>query len=255
TPSNFGVRGEEPTHPELLDFLAARFIDSGWSIKAMHRLILSSKTYQLASAYDDGNGAKDPRNRWYWQFDRRRLDAEAIPDSLLGVCGNLDRSRPGPHPFPPIEKWTWTQHNPFKDMYTTNHRSVYLMTQRFQRHPYLALFDGPDTNTTTELRATSTVPTQALFLMNNAFMKELAEGLAQRLVKAELSPRKRIELAHRLAYARTATSLECEEGQKYLDSYLRALAANGTPAERLQLEAWTSFARILLCANEFVYLD
>jgi hypothetical protein len=251
TPSNFGLRGDEPTHPAMLDYLAARFVASGWSVKAMHRLILSSKTYQLASAHDDASAAKDPGNRWYWRADRRRLDAEAIRDALLAVSGNLDRTRPGPHPFPPIDKWTWTQHVPFKDVYPTNHRSVYLMTQRFQRHPFLALFDGPDTNTTTEQRRNSTVPLQALFLMNNPFVKEQAEGFARRVVRQSELPDVRLELAFQSACGRNPTSLERERGARYITQY----QANTRSAGPSEVEAWTSYARILLCANEFLYLD
>jgi hypothetical protein len=255
TPSNFGLRGEPPTHPELLDYLAGRFVESGWSIKAMHRLILTSKTYQLASAEDEGNVAKDPANRWYWRYDRRRLDAEAIRDALLAVSGRLDRSRPGPHPFPPIDKWTWTQHNPFKDVYPTNHRSVYLMTQRFQRHPFLALFDGPDTNTTTEHRASSTVPLQALYLMNNPFVKAQAEDFARRLLAECSDPGERIKLAHRLAWSRPPNPVECRTGLGFLARYFNELTKNAVSPEQAERESWTSFVRVLLTANEFFYLD
>src|SRR5262249_23037668 len=152
--------------------------------KALHRDILLSKAYQLASSHDDANAAKDPGNRRYWRYDRRRLDAEAIRDAMLMISGKLDLKRPGGHPFPPIETWGWTQHNPFKAAYASSHRSVYLMTQRIQRHPYLGLFDGADTNTSTEQRGTSTVPQQALFLMNNPWVKGQAEGFARRLTAA-----------------------------------------------------------------------
>jgi hypothetical protein len=255
TPSNFGTRGEPPTHPELLDWLAARFIESGWSVKAMHRLILSSKTYQLSGAADTDDAARDPGNRWYWRHDRRRLDAEAIRDALLTVGGGLDLARPGPHPFPPIERWGWTQHNPFKEVYPSRHRSVYLMTQRFQRHPFLALFDGPDTNTTTDRRPTSTVPQQALFLMNNPFVTEQARGFARRLLVAAPEQSRQIELAHTWAWSRPPRPSEQELGRRYLDTYYRELARVGVTGAEAELEAWTSYCRVLLCANEFVYLD
>src|SRR5262249_34930358 len=146
--------------------------------------MLLSKTYRLSSVWDEDDAAKDPGNRWYWKFDRRRLEAEPIRDSLLALSGRLDVSRPGSHPFPSIDQWRWTQHAPFKDVYPSDHRSVYLMTQRLQRHPFLALFDGPDTNTSTDVRTSSTVPLQALFLMNNPFVIEQAEGFARRLLAA-----------------------------------------------------------------------
>ena len=103
-------------------------------------------------------------------FSRRRLDAEEIRDSLLLLGGNLDRSFGGPHPFPPVQTWGFTQHAPFSAVYDTNRRSVYLMTQRIRRHPFLALFDGPDGNVSTAHRDSTTVPTQSLFLMNDPFV-------------------------------------------------------------------------------------
>ena len=150
TPSNFGLRGDPPTHPELLDWLAARFVAAGWSIKTIHREILLSQTYQLSSDLDPHDAALDPDDRWLWRFPRQRLDAESIRDAMLAVAGNLDENRPGLHPFPPIETWHWTQHDAFKAVYPSNHAAVYLMTQRLVKHPYLAIFDGPDTNVSTE---------------------------------------------------------------------------------------------------------
>jgi hypothetical protein len=260
TPSNFGVRGDPPTHPELLDWLAAHLVDSGWSIKALHRVILLSKTYQLSSSIliphpSSLNPENDPANRWYGHYDRRRLDAEAIRDALLAVSGTLDRKRPGPHPFPAIDHWTWTQHQPFKEVYPSRQRSAYLMTQRFQRHPYLGLFDGPDTNTTTEQRTTSTVPQQALFLMNDPFMVEQAHGFARRLLAFSKDPRQRIDRAHQLAWSRPAKPIEVERAVHYLEVYQTELAHLGVSPEQQELEAWTSYARVLLSANEFVYLD
>jgi hypothetical protein len=248
TPSNFGLRGELPTHPELLDWLATEFVRRGWSIKAMHRLIVLSKTYQLATG-DDIPG-RDPGNVCYSHADRRRLDAEAIRDALLSVAGHLDTTRPGPHPFPPISAWSWTQHAPFKDVYPSNHRTVYLMTQRLQRHPFLALFDGPDTNTTTDHRESSTVPLQALFLLNNPFVHEQARGLARRMMAAAPEDADRIDFGYEVAWGRPADGGEIERARAYLRLY-QETARPGTPP----IEAWASLAHVLLAANEFIYLD
>jgi len=255
TSSNFGTSGEPPTHPELLDWLAQRFVEAGWSVKAIHRLILMSKTYQLASTVDAATATHDPSNRWHARFDRRRLDAEAIRDALLAVAGSLDLSRPGPHPFPPIAAWTWTQHNPFKAVYPSKYRSVYLMTQRIQRHPYLALFDGPDPNVSTDVRTSATVPLQALYSMNNAFVTEQAAEFARRLSGSGLGPADRIDLAHQLAYARPSRPEEIDRGAAYIEAYQQELIRSGVTAAEAQLEAWTSYARVLLTANEFVYVD
>jgi hypothetical protein len=255
TPSNLGARGELPTHPELLDYLADRFVRSGWSIKALHREILLSKTYRLASTADPANSATDPGNRWFWRHDRLRLDAEETRDALLSVAGRLDLHRPGPHPFPPPEQWTWTQHNAFKEVYASTHRSVYVMTQRLQRHPILGLFDFPDTNTSTDRRTSSTVPPQALFLMNNPFVTEQAEAFARRVTAEAPDPDRWVERAVRLAWGRPATSAERERAVRYLDACCARLAEVGVPVERRDLEARTSYARVLFCSNEFVYLE
>src|SRR5207253_5117609 len=140
--------------------------------------------------------AEDPANRWLGRFSRRRLDAEALRDAMLSVSGRLELKRPGAHPFPPIQNWNWTQHNPFNDVYPSNHRSVYLMTQRIQKHPFLALFDGPDTNTTTEKRGSSTVPLQALFWMNSPLLRDLSGSFAARLRTAAADDPARIRLAY-----------------------------------------------------------
>jgi hypothetical protein len=246
TPSNFGVRGERPTHPELLDWLAARFVARGWSIKAMHREIMLSETYQLASDDDPRGSTIDPDDRWFWRFPRRRLDAEAIRDAMLVVSGRLDPARPGRHPFPPIEDWHWTQHDAFKAVYPSDHRSVYLMTQRLVRHPFLALFDGPDTNTTTDVRGRSTVPLQALFFLNNPFVLECAEELAGRMIAARDEPGDRIARGYELAWGRPPAADERARAIRFVRE------ASAAASER---EAWIGLARVLLTANEFLYID
>ncbi len=133
TPNDFGKQGKPPTHPELLDYLASQFIEDGWSIKAMHRRLMLSRTYRLAarqtlsqdSELDQSPAKLDPNNDWLSAFDRRRLDAEALRDTLLVLSGSLDLSPAGAHPFPPQHTWKFTQHNPFKAEYASNHRSVF----------------------------------------------------------------------------------------------------------------------------------
>jgi hypothetical protein len=255
TPSNFGLRGDGPSHPELLDYLAARFVESGWSIKALHRLILRSRTYQLASDWDEANAEKDQSNRYYWHYDRRRLDAEAIRDAMMLLAGTLDLRRPGPHPFPSIDQWNWTQHSPFKAVYESNHRSVYLMTQRIQRHPYLSLFDAPDANTSTEVRTSATVPLQALYLMNNPFVQKQAAAFANRLMAEAGDEEERVKRAIEQAYSRLPTAAERRKALDYLRRHRAESLAVSAPQEEVEGEAWTSYVRALLTANEFVYVD
>jgi hypothetical protein len=247
TPNNFGRRGDPPSHPELLDYLAARFIESGWSIKAMHRLILTSATYQLSSEDNESNGERDPANRYCWRFDRHRLEAEAIRDSMLFASGALNLQPAGEQPFPSAEKWNWTQHNPFKEIYATKHRSVYLMTPRFQRHPFLALFDGPDTNTSTEERRASIVPQQALYALNNPFVDEQAHLLARRILSFSTDRGPRLRYACHLTWSRDPTASEIERFTNFIES--------AHPLASSDEEAWTGLARVLLTANEFLYVD
>ena len=255
TPSNFGLRGAAPTHPELLDWLAARFVTDGWSLKRLHRLILSSQTYQMASGYDAECAAHDAENGTYWRFERRRLDAEALRDAWLATSGRLNLARPGAHPFPPIRDWGWSQHQPFKAAYESNHRTVYLMTQRLQRHPYLALFDGPDTNHTTDVRTVSTVPLQALFALNNPWLTEQAAAFAVRLESAASDTVGRISVAYELAFARPPEQDEVSTAQAFLEKCAAELVRAGAMPETAEHERWQSLARLLLCANEFVYVD
>jgi hypothetical protein len=255
TPNNFGKQGRAPTHPELLDYLADRFVAGGWSVKVMHKMILLSRTYQLSSTEDAGDRALDPGDENLWRFDRRRLDAEAIRDSLLVVSGALDRTISGSHPFPPANTWNFTQHAPFQAVYETNHRSIYLMTQRQCRQPFLALFDGADANASTAERSTTTVPTQALYFLNDPFVHDQADRFAARLLGAKADDGARIDLAHRIAYGRPATMGEMHAAEAFLRKYVQGLKEAGVPAEKQAAAAWASYARVLFAANEFIYVD
>ena len=258
TENDFGLRGRSPTHPELLDWLATKFVESGWSVKAMHRLIMLSQTYQLAGDVDPTALAADPGNELLWRFSRRRLDAESIRDAMLAVAGTLDRApvaAAGPHPFPAPPDWGFTQHNPFAAVYETNRRSVYLMVQRQKRHPYLALFDGADANASTARRPVTTVPTQALFMMNSPFVHEQASKFAARLLAEAPDVTQRIALAYRTAFGREPTAEETGKATAFLDQYRQHLAASGVGAAEHDAQAWAALARTLLVSNEFVFVD
>lgn len=255
TPSNFGRRGAPPTHPELLDYLADTFVRSGWSVKAMHRLILNSATWQQACVESGPVVAADPGNLRYARFDRRRLDAESLRDSILAIAGTLNTNRPGPHPFPPIEDWHWTQHNPFKTFYESSARSVYLMRQRLQRHPYLGLFDAPDANTSTDVRTTATVPLQALYFLNSSFLKEAARDWARRLTGSTRPAEAGLALAIEQAWGRRPRPGEVKRGQEFLEEYRQAAQDAGLGSAEAEAEAWASYARVMFSSNEFIYVD
>ncbi|WP_437193796.1 DUF1553 domain-containing protein [Planctomicrobium sp. SH527] len=251
TPNDFGVRGEAPSHPELLDYLAMQFQENGWSVKALHREILQSRAYQLASTMNDEAYLTDPGNQWLWRYSRRRLDAESIRDSLLFISKELDLTPGGAHPFPAVESWRFSQHNPFDAVYASNKRSVYLMTQRIKRHPFLALFDGADPNATTAQRVATTTPLQALFLMNDAFTHERTQAAAKRMLAERPTDRERIQFLYEAAYSRSPTPEEINDLEAFLKSYSERLAGN--PDREVQ--SWAASLRVILSSNEFLYVD
>jgi hypothetical protein len=246
TPDDFGSRGEAPSHPELLDYLATRFIESGWSVKKLHRLIMLTRVYQEASGDSAANTLKDSKNAYLWKFNRRRLDAEEIRDSLLAVSGNLDPAPGGEQPFPAETSWHFTQHKPFmgaEDQFATNKRSVYLMQQRIRKQPFLELFDGADPNAETGTRPLTTTALQALYAMNDPFFHAQAAALAARVKAAGQSESVRSRYAFRLLYGRAPALDEIQDMHKFL--------AEAGPEE----QSWPALMRVLLASNEFLTLD
>ncbi|MCC7422282.1 MAG: PSD1 domain-containing protein [Planctomycetaceae bacterium] len=255
TPNDFGTRGQAPTHPALLDYLAARFMESGWSIKSMHRLILLSQTWQLAGTEIAESRRLDPNNELYWRFNRLRLDAESIRDSLLFVSGALDETPPEPHPFPPQHTWGWSQHNPFVANYETRRRSVYLMQQRLRRNAYLALFDGADPSSSTGVRLLSTTPLQALFAMNDPLAHSTSTKFAERIIAAAADDAGRITFAWQAAFGRSPEDEEQKQTLAFFQKYRDKLTALKTPANEVDLKVWSALARSLMSANEFLFVD
>ena len=251
TPNDFGRQGRPPSHPELLDWLATRFRESGGSTKALHRLILLSRTYRQSSLRSPAALEHDPANELLGAFPRRRLDAEALRDTLLHLGGALDLTPAGSHPFPLEHEWKFTQHHPFRAVYDSHRRSVYLMTQRIQRHPFLATFDGADPSASTAARLTSTTPVQALFLLNDPLVHEQAARFGRRIVQSGGTTRARIDAAYRSALGRLPTPDEVTLAGQFLEA-TRARSGSSQPDDPA---VWESLARALFRLNEFVYLD
>ena len=244
TASNFGVLGERPSHPELLDWLARRFVASGWSIKALHREIMLSATYQESSRFDSQGVAKDPGNILLWRTNRRRLDVEAWRDAMLAVAGRLDPAIGGP--------------SVRLDAPGNRRRTAYAAISRHDLAWMLRLFDFPDPNITSDQRGQTTVPLQQLFVLNSEFMLASARSVAARLLTASATARDdatRIGRAYLLLYGREATARELELGL----AYLRAPEPTATDAPKEQSDAyvsrWERYAQALLAANEFLFLD
>ena len=258
SPNDFGARGEKPSHPELLDYLTARFIEDGWSLKKLHKRILLTRVYQNASGSDEANANKDPNNQFYWRFDRRRLAAEEVRDTLLALSGDLDPTVGGPHPFPPRGSYTFTQHKPFVGdpaLYDTNRRSVYLLQQRFRRHPYLELFDGGDTNSTTPYRSRESTALQSLYFFNDEFLHKRADALAVRIGLAESTPAGRVQASYKLLFGRTPAPAELQAGTKYLTASRAAHDGAGISEDQRNRAALASYMRVLFATNEFFYVD
>lgn len=245
TPNDFGRHGSPPSHPALLDYLANYFVEQNWSIKAMHRLILSSDTYRQAA-----KGAIPPES--FAGFARRRMTAEELRDTLLLASGELDRSPGMGHPFPAEATWGFTQHNPFAAEYESKRRSVYLMRKRNRASRFFALFNGADPNASTPQREVTTVPTQALYFMNDPFFHDCAEKFADLILKASSHPTGRLDTACRVLFARAAR----DEDMKALEDFRSALGAVVGGDERArEVELWKSYARVLLGCNELLYID
>lgn len=235
TASDFGKLGEPPSHPELLDWLAQRFVKDGWSFKKMHRLLVTSMTYRQAATAPAAEMAlkKDPENRLWWRMTTRRLDAEQIRDTILAVTGQLDLTVGGPSVDAKEPR-----------------RSIYTKVLRNKRQPLLDAFDTPEGFTSMAQRNVTTTPTQALLMVNSPFMLGQARAFAARLHGVKTADP--IDRAYRLALGRGATPEEKAQAEMFLQEQMRRIP--GPPAAARQA-AFVDFCHVLLNANEFLYVD
>jgi mono/diheme cytochrome c family protein len=233
TPSNFGKMGERPSHPRLLDYLASRFVSGGWSLKALHREIMLSSTYQLAAMDDPSNAEVDPDNINLWRSNRRRLEVEPWRDAMLAVSGNLDTSLGGPS----------------SDLNSASNRrrTYYAKISRHSLDGLLRLFDFPDPNLTADKRAVTAVPLQQLFVLNSEFMDRQARALAAKLMAGSGDDAEKIRRAFPLLYARPATETEVTMAVEFL--------SKGNDEPKGPLSKWEQYAQVLLGSNEFLFVD
>ncbi len=270
TPSDFGTRGENPTHRALLDWLAAEFVESGWSVKHMHRLIMTSSVYRQNSYDREDAGRIDPANRLLWRFPPQRLEAEAIRDSALAVSGLLNRKLGGPSVFPPLPPgmteptggWQLTE-----AMADHQRRSVYIFLRRNNRYPLLKVFDLPDSHASCARRNTTTTPPQAMALLNSELSRHWARAFAARVLKsAGPEPSQQVEWAFQFAYSRAPDAWEKETSLAFLRRQANLLRSHQADAKSLVLPpnllpdvashdaaALVDYCLMLLNANEFVY--
>ena len=250
TPDNLGRSGARPSHPELLDWLAVEFVRSGWSIKSMHRLMLHSAVYRQSSAARPEAVAMDSGNRLLWRYPLRRLDAEAVRDAVLAVSGELDRRLGGRYtPTRRLADGTVSVDDKHPG---ARRRSIYLQQRRTQVATLLELFDAPSMALNCSTRTTSTVPLQALTLLNSAFSVARAKSFADRLRReAGADPERRLALAFTLACGRAPSAAERAAALKFLAAQRRLYTA----AKKDPEGAWADLCQMLLASNAFLYVE
>ncbi|MBK8177604.1 MAG: DUF1553 domain-containing protein [Planctomycetes bacterium] len=268
TSSNFGLRGDTPSHPELLDWLAREFVARGWSQKALHRLICLSSTYQSSAEPSARAAALDPGNRLLSHQNRRRLAAEELRDALLFTAGRLDPALGGS--LLEIGNGEYVTNDQSKDAarYDSPRRSLYLPIIRNAMLDLFSTFDYPDPSTTVEARPSTTSPTQALYLMNSPLVVDAAARLSEAALERSPDPQPRVNELYRRAFGRAPTA---EESARLLGFAQRAAASVLEPSRsdigqgradnapealvRGEREAWNSIAQVLLISNEFLFID
>jgi hypothetical protein len=255
TPDNFGRLGERPTHPQLLDWLARRFTEQGWSLKALHRMLILSSTYQQSTHYNPAAAQLDPENRLWWRMNRQRMEVEVLRDSLLVVSGGLDDVMGGTQLTTPNRGYVTSTANVNPVVYQTNRRSIYLPVVRSALFELFQAFDFADPSVLNGHRDQTTVAPQALFMMNSSFVLEQSRRLARTLVsRSDLDDTSRIRLLYEMAYGRPPSEVEVQRGKIYMATFQQA-ARDKLKTEDLTLRAWESLCRAILAANEFLYVE
>ena len=251
---NFGLLGGRPDNLPLLDWLARKFVGSGWSIKAMHRLIMLSSAYRMGSNPNPRYAEVDPENRLLWRMTRRRMEAEVIRDSLLAVSGNLD-NRVGGKTLPHAN---FVNLNDGKSrdpaLYASNGRSVYLPVLRSALYEVFETFDFANPSMINGKRSTTTVAPQALFMMNSELVDRASLAVAERVVQENAHDADRLQAAYRLVHLRPPDRNESKRSMDFLKRYEQAIAATESDSVKRRTLAWQALCRVLLSSNEFVYV-
>jgi hypothetical protein len=284
TPGDFGRMGSRPSHPELLDYLTSYFVENGWSVKKLHRLIVLSNTYRESSENQPAAAKADGDNRLLWKYSRRRLEAEAIRDFMLSTSGLLSSQKGGPGVFPPVPAGAvsdlsataaaggWKKET---DPNQINKRSVYIFVRRNLRYPMLMEFDSANTFEVWHSRKNTVTPAQSLDLLNNDLVVQWSQAFAGRVLTETASAsstdiRKPIERAFLLAYGRAATAEDVAMATAFIDKQAGVLApqvrAGGKSAPRMpsktppdmdpaRAAAFVDLCQMLFASNEFLYIN
>ncbi len=254
---NFGRLGQPPAHPELLDWLASRLLEQGWSLKRLHREVMLSKTYQMSTRWNEHAASVDPEGAYLWRMPRRRLDAEELRDSILFVTGQLDRKMGGtPLKTTPFQDLSAGGVSRSPALYESTRRSIYLPVLRGAVYEVYRTFDFPDPASSSGDRAVTTVAAQALFMMNSSIMERASANLAASLLGDGRGDAKaRMARACRCVLGREATAEEIDSWGAFLDRYQSAAAFSGQDPAIVRCRAWQGLCRALLSSNEFVYVE
>ena len=271
SPDNFGNLGERPSHPELLDWLARRFVEQGWSLKSLHRTIMLSAVYQqsagglisdLGFRISDVVNPKsaslvDPENRLLWHFPRRRLEAEALRDGLLEICGELDTAATGTLlPTANRQYVTGTGSLLPAGLYDSRRASIYLPVVRSALYDVFQAFDFADPTVMNGRRDATTVAPQALFMMNSALVSQVTRGWTGRLLREPFADDSaRVQAIYEAAYSRAPTTAELSRALQFIDQYRDAQIARQIAPDEARVRSWQSLCRAILSANEFVYVE
>lgn len=253
---NFGLLGEPPSHPAMLDWLASDFAANGWSLKKLHRLIMLSNTYRQASEYNTKAAETDPENRLLWRANVCRIEAEEIRDSLLAISGPLDRTMGGPS-LEHVKNRDYLFNHTSKDAtkYDSLRRSIYLPIIRNNLYEVFQLFDATDAAVGSGDRPTTTVSTQALFWMNSELVSSTADSLAkQMLARTDLDDAGRVKVLYETAYGRLPTTKEVKRAADAVAKFENALVEREPTTEKRKARAWGLYVHVLLAANEFAYV-
>jgi len=256
TPSvdNFGLLGQPPMHPKLLDWLTRRMIERGGSIKELHRLLMLSSTYQMSTEFNDAANAKDPDNQLLWRFRRRRQSGEELRDSLIALGTGFDPKMGGSLLKVANRSYVTGSGTSITDEYKNYRRSVYLPVVRSSVYEVLQTFDFPDPAVAAGARQSSTVAPQALMMMNSALVEEQTEAMAKRLVAIPTVDQRIANVFRRILH-RIPTPNELTAGTDYISKAQQTASLSGLNESERELRAWQSYCRIMLSSNEFAYVE
>jgi hypothetical protein len=253
---NFGRLGEPPTNQPLLDWLAVRFVESGWSVKDMHRLIMLSSTYQMSSEYDARSAEADPENTLLWRMNRRRLEAEEIRDAITAVAGNLQFVAGGSIMNYKDRQYVANTSRRGDIDYDRTIRAVYIPVVRSSMYDVFRAFDLPDPSTPNGDRDSTVVAPQALFMMNSSLVLKHSRSLAESLLgDGAIDDAGRIRVAYERALARPPSARETDQALTFIARVEKALADRQDEGEERRALAWQSFCKALIASNEFIYLN